>query len=165
MAFHAAPCICRRVKFLWSGVCYERLCIKNFQVAPVSARLTVHFEADFADIFEVRGTKRKHKGQLLDPLVTSAGVTLAYQGLDGVRRRTMLAFSRQPAKLTAAEARFDVNLPSQAELILDWTVACECGNVTPKVLRHEEALGSRRQRHGGCPRWLVHDPLVERALQ
>src|SRR5205814_7204281 len=55
-----------RLKFLWAGVCYECLHVKNYGMSPVSATLTLHFEADFADIFEVRGNRRKRKGKFLD---------------------------------------------------------------------------------------------------
>ena len=46
-------------KFLWQGVCYQQLLIKNYATAPVETAISLHFEADFADIFEVRGMKRK----------------------------------------------------------------------------------------------------------
>src|SRR4029079_2387014 len=47
-----------RTKFLWDGVCYEHLRIRNYQSQAVTASLSLHFDADFADIFEVRGTPR-----------------------------------------------------------------------------------------------------------
>src|SRR5262249_31287569 len=54
-------------KFLWRGVCYQQLRIKNHGLEPVDTSLTLHFAADFADIFEVRGMKRKARGQDLAP--------------------------------------------------------------------------------------------------
>src|SRR5262245_14736485 len=48
-----------RIKFLLDGVCYERLQLRNYGLAEVSISLSFNFEADFADIFEVRGTIRK----------------------------------------------------------------------------------------------------------
>ena len=50
-------------KFLWRGVCYQQLLVKNYATAPVETAISLHFEADFADIFEVRGMKRKAHGQ------------------------------------------------------------------------------------------------------
>lgn len=44
--------------FLWQAACYERLRIKNFGHESVSISLSLEVDADFADIFEVRGTKR-----------------------------------------------------------------------------------------------------------
>ncbi|HTK78650.1 MAG TPA: glycogen debranching N-terminal domain-containing protein, partial [Gemmataceae bacterium] len=54
-----------RTKFLWGGVCYEHLHIRNYQSQAVTASLSFHFDADFADIFEVRGTPRAARGRRL----------------------------------------------------------------------------------------------------
>src|ERR1039458_3531774 len=43
--------------------------LKNYATAPVKTAISLHFAADFADIFEVRGMKRKAHGQHLAPEV------------------------------------------------------------------------------------------------
>ena len=91
-------------KFLWQGACYQQLRIKNHGLEPVDTTLTIHFAADFADIFEVRGMKRKVRGQDLAPEVTDNRVVLGYRGLDGIVRRTLLRFEPPPSRLTAATA-------------------------------------------------------------
>src|SRR5579864_7327118 len=58
-------------RFVWNGVCYQQLRINNHGLEPVRTSLGLHFQADFADIFEVRGMKRKARGEDLDPQVTS----------------------------------------------------------------------------------------------
>jgi glycogen debranching enzyme len=35
-------------KFLWRGVCYRQLRVKNHSLEPVETALALHFEADFA---------------------------------------------------------------------------------------------------------------------
>ncbi|MGH9446389.1 MAG: glycogen debranching N-terminal domain-containing protein, partial [Terriglobia bacterium] len=54
--------ICRS-KFLWKGVCYERVRVTSFSLSPVKAVLSFEFDADFADVFEVRGIKRARRGR------------------------------------------------------------------------------------------------------
>src|SRR5262249_55080156 len=54
-----------RSKFLWEACCYERLQVSNFGPAPVKVQLLANIDADFADIFEVRGTSRPRRGQRL----------------------------------------------------------------------------------------------------
>src|SRR5271155_4260800 len=54
-------------KFLWQGACYQQLRIKNYGLVSVATGLTLHFAADFADIFEVRGMKRQARGHDLAP--------------------------------------------------------------------------------------------------
>jgi glycogen debranching enzyme len=46
-------------KFLWQRACYQQLRIKNHGLEPVATNLTLHFAADFADIFEVRGMNER----------------------------------------------------------------------------------------------------------
>src|SRR5262249_53071792 len=56
-------------KFLWQGVCYQQLRVKNHGLQPVATSLALHFAADYADIFEVRGMKRQARGTDLPPEV------------------------------------------------------------------------------------------------
>ena len=48
-------------KFLHKNCCYEKVYLKNFFIEPVEIELSFHFESDFADIFEIRGFKRKRR--------------------------------------------------------------------------------------------------------
>src|SRR6267378_5928826 len=44
-----------RTIFLWRDTAYQRLAIRNHGERPVELRLTLLFDSDFADLFEVRG--------------------------------------------------------------------------------------------------------------
>src|ERR1700742_1661222 len=48
----------RRSKFLWEGACHERFAIHNFDTHSQRCWLTFNFEADFRDLFEIRGMQR-----------------------------------------------------------------------------------------------------------
>src|SRR5262245_41360715 len=80
-----------RTKFLWAGACYERLRVSNFGLHAVETELSVSFDADFADIFEVRGAKRERRGRRLADLTEGGEVMLGYEGLDRIVRRARLA--------------------------------------------------------------------------
>ena len=54
--------------------------------SAIDVELSFEFEADFADIFEVRGEKRTAAVRFCRKIVDAASVTLAYQGLDHIRR-------------------------------------------------------------------------------
>ena len=56
-----------RTRFLWQGLCFERLRVHNYSLLPIPVRLSFSVEADFADLFEVRGTKRNRRGRRLEP--------------------------------------------------------------------------------------------------
>ena len=77
-----------RSKFLWNGLCYEKFRLANYGLAKISVPLRVAFEADYADIFEVRGTRRERRGQRLEDTVRDDCIVMAYKGLDGVLRET-----------------------------------------------------------------------------
>jgi glycogen debranching enzyme len=114
-------------KFLWQGTCYQQLRIKNHGLEAVDTTLALHVAADFADIFEVRGMKRKGRGTDLVPEVSANCVVLGYRGLDGVVRRTVLRFEPRPSRLTASTARLDLSLRPRQEATYHVTVACVRG--------------------------------------
>ena len=61
-----------RGTFLCNGVCYERLRVSSFSREKLSVDLRLDFDADFADIFEVRGAKRERRGRRFDAASTAA---------------------------------------------------------------------------------------------
>lgn len=105
-----------RSKFLWQGVCYERLRIVSHGLSPVEVVFSFGFEADFADIFEVRGLNRERRGRLEDT-VDERSVAFQYRGLDNVIRRTRLEFSPALREVSLSQMRFDVQLRPKEEAI------------------------------------------------
>src|SRR5919204_38 len=51
-----------RTIFLWRDTAYQRLAIQNHGERAVDLRLTMLFDSDFADLFEVRGLRRERRG-------------------------------------------------------------------------------------------------------
>jgi glycogen debranching enzyme len=135
--------------FLWRSTCHWQLVVKNHGLEPVSVALHLRFRADFADIFEVRGMKRKARGRDLAPDVGEGRVVLGYDGLDGVRRRTLLRFTPIPAGLIADSARMDLTLRPGDESALELAVACWRGDDGPEPPGFDgawdEAASERRQ--------------------
>jgi len=72
-----------RSKFLWQDVCYDKLRLANFHSYPIKTSISLEFAADYADIFQVRGTKREFTGEMLPPIVEEDRVVLSYRGRDG----------------------------------------------------------------------------------
>ncbi|HUH92033.1 MAG TPA: amylo-alpha-1,6-glucosidase [Casimicrobiaceae bacterium] len=99
-----------RARFLWQSRMYERLRLAPYGTRSIPAPLGIDFAADFVDIFEVRGWKRAARGRILEPDVERDAVTLAYRGLDDELRRSVVAFSRPPDRLSADAAEFSLAL-------------------------------------------------------
>jgi glycogen debranching enzyme len=130
-----------RSKFLWHGVCYERLRIINHGLSPVEVVFSLGFEADFRDIFEVRGIKREHRGQRLKDTIEEKGVVLQYKGLDNVIRQTRLEFSPALKEVSASQIRFDVCLGPKEEAMFFLTVTCELEHKISRCFSYDCAFG------------------------
>ncbi len=101
--------------------------------------LVLEFEADFADIFEVRGHQRKKRGQLLEPRVGAAAVALGYLGLDGLRRETRVELNGAPALITTNQMRVPLRLAPGEQSNITICVQCSTGGETLGFCSEREA--------------------------
>src|SRR5262249_39810636 len=114
-----------RARFLWSGAWHECLRLWNYGPTTVDLSLAFEYEADFADIFEVRGMTRSRRGTRLETERSGATMRLGYRGLDDARRSTVFEWSKAPRLLTDTLARFDVALQPQTPATLSVAIRCE----------------------------------------
>ncbi len=128
-----------RSKFLWEASCYERFRIWNYAPEAVTLSLSLEFDADFADIFEVRGMPRAERGERLDARIEGAAVLLGYRGRDGVVRRTRLECFPPPARLAGQSARYDLHLQPRGSATCFLTVSCEQGDESPEQVSYDNA--------------------------
>jgi len=112
-----------RRRFLWDKRLFERVRMVNHGIEDILLPLSFEFGADFADIFQVRGTPRLTRGEVHAPVMDGRRVSFSYTGLDGVLRTSCLAFSEPPARLSANRAEFMFSLPKGKKLDL----YVECG--------------------------------------
>jgi glycogen debranching enzyme len=113
-----------RSQFLWRGALYCRTKVINYSEVELATDLIYLFEADFADVFEVRGMSRKRRG-LYHCEIEGKVANLIYEGLDGITRCTRLEFSEQPAELTSDHARFSPRLQAHEAFELFHTALFE----------------------------------------
>jgi glycogen debranching enzyme len=99
-----------RKRFLWSERLFERITLTNYAPDTLALPLVVRFDADFVDMFEVRGARRRRRGQLFPPEVGERSVRFRYLGLDRVERASAVSFSRPPDRLETHAAEFDLVL-------------------------------------------------------
>ncbi|HYO12600.1 MAG TPA: amylo-alpha-1,6-glucosidase [Thermoanaerobaculia bacterium] len=126
--------------FLWQASCYMRFRLHNYSLSPLDLRLSLRFAADYADIFEIRGTRRERKGHKLSPVVGRETVVLGYEGLDARTRRTRITFSPTPHEITDSAASFSMSLPPRGETLLSVTISFENAGEAPRVLGFDKAL-------------------------
>jgi glycogen debranching enzyme len=139
---------------LWEGMLHERLRIRNFSAVAIAATIALAFDADYADIFEVRGSERSRRGDLLVPDVDEASVVLAYRGLDGVTRRTRLRVDPPAHTMSARQITIDLALEPHEEATYDISFACEIDDAHPAPLGFAAALsasaGALSARRAAC---------------
>jgi glycogen debranching enzyme len=114
-----------RARFLWEATWHERIRLWNYSRTFVPVSLTFDIDADFADIFEVRGTPRDRRGTRLDPQIDGARMRLGYRGLDGEERWTVFEWSQPPTAATAGMVRFEFDVAPATPLSFAVAIRCE----------------------------------------
>jgi glycogen debranching enzyme len=137
-----------RLQFLRRAACYVQIRLLNYGSESADISVGVNFAADFADIFEVRGTARERTGERLGDEFADDKVILGYRGLDDVVRRTRLEFSPRPDSLDPQEARFRFTLEPGGEKSLFALIACEHGTEKPDPVSFPAAFASLAEPQG-----------------
>jgi glycogen debranching enzyme len=101
----------RRSKFLFEGVCHERIAVRNFADAQHTIEIELRFGSDYADLFEVRGRRRERRGERHPIALGPDSARLSYTGLDEVTRATELRFAPRPTVLEGGRALWRLDLP------------------------------------------------------
>ena len=108
----------RRSKFLYDAACHERIGVRNYAVTRQRFDIELRLGADFADLFEVRGSRRPRRGRLHPQRIDGATLIAGYTGLDDVLRETRVAFEPAPDVLEDGRAVWHVDLPPGGSLAL-----------------------------------------------
>jgi glycogen debranching enzyme len=132
--------------FLWNNVYYEQMNIRNYGNEHLRLPFTFRYEADFADIFEVRGMHRSQRGNLADPVQQGDTIILGYHGLDGIQRETHLTISPVPDMLDSGVATCWVELAPQQQRTLLLTIACQYPAQPVPVFSYKQALQAAMNR-------------------
>jgi glycogen debranching enzyme len=120
-----------------NGGLFEELIIHNYNTIPVSFELSLSFDADFSDLFEIRGFRRQQRGRLLqlahldsqDIATPVNSLTLAYQGLDGAILESQIQFAhRLPDYFKGYTAVWQIELASHASCQIGYRLAMLMNN-------------------------------------
>jgi glycogen debranching enzyme len=134
-----------RQRTILDAQCCEYLRFKNFGLEKIEFSLELLFDADFADIFEVRGIKRHQKGELAPPVYRDGELILAYTGLDSTTRSLSLLFSREPDLVEGKKAQFTISLVPGGVVSLNWSFIFIVGEHRPTRLSFQEAVQAGRK--------------------
>lgn len=142
-----------RKRFLWGERLFERIRCVNYSRDTVLLPLTLEFDADFKDMFEVRGAHRPRRGVKGPPHIDGRRVAYSYIGLDGVERSSYIAFSDAPYRLGPHKAEFMFTLQAEGETDLYLEIGVVDGHMPSRERFRDAAARARwdmrsRRRHG-----------------
>jgi glycogen debranching enzyme len=147
-----------RRELVLNGALFEEIELANYSTSTVSFELSLSFDGDFIDLFEVRGFARDKHGKLLrlvepttddtesNQLATNDGkLTLAYQGLDGLIMESRIEFQhRLPDHFKGYTAIWQIEMSSHETLKLGYRLSMMINNKPSSTVGAASTLGQAR---------------------
>ena len=99
-----------RTIFLWDTGCHQRVAIANYGQIAQRSTLRLEFDADFVDLFEVRGHRSVVHGTIDIRLAGRGSVGFHYTATDGLKQTTRVDLDPVPDRLEANAAEWDLEL-------------------------------------------------------
>jgi glycogen debranching enzyme len=115
----------QRSRFLWKNTCYEEIGFVNHGLASLVVPFRLTFDADFADIFEVRGMQRQARGERLPTEFTEQSFSFSYKGLDGALRRTRVDWESTPKQTRSGQLDYEVSLRPKETAAFRFSICCD----------------------------------------
>ncbi|HEV2013393.1 MAG TPA: glycogen debranching N-terminal domain-containing protein [Candidatus Dormibacteraeota bacterium] len=158
----------RRSRFIYGGL-HERIGVQNCGREPVDIECSLRIDADFRDMFDVRGYKHQSLGTIRPIEVGNQGFTYTYDGLDGVIRRTEVVVNRAPASQHDGTLTWQFQLGSKETVTLVIDVIPLIGENEPMLsYLYDDALqalqGSYRRWNDNTSRIRTDNAFLDRGL-
>jgi glycogen debranching enzyme len=99
--------------------------INNFNTFATTMNLTYEFDADFADMFTIRGIAPPTNGKVLPPRCDGKNLYLSYEGEDGHIRNTIIAFDPAPTKVEGRSCTFELNIEPHGSRTVNVNISVE----------------------------------------
>ena len=112
----------RREQLLANEVFFDRLTFENFNLSSVDLLVELTYDADFVDVFQVRGVAREAEGQYFQPIIHGNRLSFYYRGRDGILRFSVVEMTPAPDDLDEHIARWELKLPPLKKFSLEVTV-------------------------------------------
>lgn len=130
------------------GGFFEHIQVTNYNTHSVSFTMSLSLDADFLDIFEVRGTKREKRGNFLTYLpneehktleVVPKEIVLAYEGLDGSLMESRIQFDAfQPQNIQGYTAIWQLDLAAHESIGIEYRIHLFTNNCSTSIVNVPE---------------------------
>lgn len=99
--------------------------IRNFNMFPVTLNLTFEFEADFEDMFTIRGIAPPTAAKVLPAKYDGENLFLSYEGEDKHRRNTIITFDPLPTGVEGKKCTFELKITSHGSQTINVEISVE----------------------------------------
>lgn len=138
----------KRERFIHQDVWYEKFTLKNYYPKPVDFELNISVDADFKDMFIVRGFQNGTVGNVTERKVTEDGLVLVYEGNDKLTRRTVFKWDIECSSVTnTGEFLFKFNLNHNEEESITLAICPEIEDERLEIIKPEEAMSALEAQH------------------
>lgn len=118
----------RRSRWIVDDVLYEEIKATNYHPEKVAFELNLDLDADFQDMFMVRGFLDGETGIVRKPVVHEQGMELGYEGADDVTRRLIVSWNRKPSAFSGeGNVTFPIALQHGESVDLNLTIVPQEG--------------------------------------
>ncbi len=145
----------RREQLLSSETLFDNFSFENFNFHELELNIELAYEADFMDVFQVRGVAREKLGQYYLPVVRHDSIVFHYRGRDGVVRETIIHLSPEPEMVDGTTARWKLRLPPFRRFQLQTTVVPHVEGKRSRSV-HPDFGQQLRSRREAIAEWASH---------
>lgn len=130
----------RRQAVIHDGRCDLNFDLANHDLETHDVEICIRADADFHDIFEVRGLLRASKPPQRTVNMNSRGIEFVYSGLDSVRRTTQLSFSIMPNQIDTHGTHFRFTLAPRQHIKFGATLLFTHGDRLRETAPHRQRV-------------------------
>lgn len=116
-----------RRSYIYNNGFYEQISVTNYNPEEKVLFLVLNFDADFKDMFDIRGFIEGRYGQKHDTKFESRRIIFKYSGLDNILRETIIQFNKD-AEYEDGKAVFKAILSTKETFTLDICVRVNAGD-------------------------------------
>ncbi|RIW29111.1 amylo-alpha-1,6-glucosidase [Bacillus salacetis] len=131
-----------RTRFIYDDILYETVTAKNYYPKTVSFELSAHFDADFKDMFIVRGFQTGKVGRRTGQEINKNQLDFLYEGADEVKRTTSVKWDTPHDRASEeGDVHFSITLGHEESKAITFMIAPKEGEEKNQVhLPAHEAL-------------------------
>ena len=152
-----------RKRFIYGGVLYESISVKNYYPKPVVFELEMEFDTDFQDMFIVRGFQGGKMGQRTGQNFEDNTISFGYRGTDDVNRYTHISWDKKASSVSGRTVAFSFSLNRHEEDQVIIKIEPQIGEKKNETaLPFDQAMQALKNSH---KQWEENSPKIQTDYQ